>query len=100
MTFCINRTENEEQKLAARLRFILVHCKAHLMKKKALTLALISTLFMSCSMFRHIDGKDAGRPENWHDVHRGDQRFIAILTGFMTAFVVGFFATQTPWIKR
>ena len=71
------------------------------MKKHTLTLALFATLtFSSCSLFRHIEGPQAGRPENWHDVHRGDQRFIAILTGFMTAFVIGFFATQTPWIKR
>jgi hypothetical protein len=71
------------------------------MKKHTLTIALFLTMALSsCSMFRHIDGKDAGKPQTWHDVHRGDQRFIAILTGFMTAFVIGFFATQTQWIKR
>jgi hypothetical protein len=71
------------------------------MKKHTLTIALLLTMALSsCSMFRHIEGPGHGKPENWHDVHRGDQRFIAILTGFMTAFVIGFFATQTPWIKR
>lgn len=72
------------------------------MKKRTLTVALFATIALSsCSMFRHIDGKDAGKPENWHDVHRGDQRFIAILTGFTVAFIIGFLGSQTDlMIKR
>ena len=72
------------------------------MKKRTLTVALIATIALSsCSLVRHVDGKSAGKPVNWHDVHDGDKRFIAILTGFTVAFIIGFIGSQTDlMIKR
>ena len=89
--------------MAVSLRLILVSHQTHLnMKKHTLTIALLATMTMSsCSLFRHIEGPQAGKPQNWHDVHRGDQRFIAILTGFTVAFIIGFIGSQTDlMIKR
>lgn len=72
------------------------------MKKRITVVALFATVALSsCSLFRHVEGPQAGKPENWHDVHRGDQRFIAILAGFTVAFIVGFIGSQTDlMIKR
>ena len=72
------------------------------MKKHTLTIALLATLTMSsCSMFRHIEGPGHGKPEHWHEVARKDQRYIAFLTGFTMAFILGFLGTQTNvLIKR
>jgi len=72
------------------------------MKKRITVVALFATVALSsCSLFRHIDGPQAGKPDNWHEIHKGDQRYIAFLTGFTMAFILGFLGTQTNvLIKR
>ena len=72
------------------------------MKKRTLTVALFATIALSsCSLVRHVDGKSAGKPEHWHEIHKGDQRFLSFLAGFTFAFIVGFFGSQTDlMIKR